>query len=75
MDITNYGMSFLKKIALEIRYVRRYGRPCSYGRSFKPEELVGMVKEAGFLVEKSNLLGEDTKVVCLRGKKTGEEKQ
>jgi len=74
VDGTGYGMSFVKKVALGIRYLRRYGRPCSYGRNLRPEELVGMVREAGFVVEESKLLGEDTKVVCLRGKKAGNEK-
>jgi ubiquinone/menaquinone biosynthesis C-methylase UbiE len=74
VDITGYGMNFVKKMALGIRFVRRYGRPCSYGRNLRPEELVGMVREAGFVVEESELLGEDAKVVCLRGKKAGNEK-
>ena len=74
VDVTGYGMSFVKKMALGIRFVRRYGRPCTYGRNLRPEELVGMVREAGFVVEESELLGEDTKVVCLRGKKAGNEK-
>ena len=75
VDVTGYGMSLLKKMALGIRFLRRYGRPCSYSRNLKPEELVGMVREADFVIEEAKLLGEDTKVVCLRGKKTGEEKQ
>ena len=74
VDITGYGMSFVKKMALGIRFLRSYGRLCSYGRNLRPEELVGMVREAGFVVEESKLLGEDTKAVCLRGKKAGNEK-
>jgi len=74
VDITGYGMSFVKKMALGIRFVRRYGWPCSYGKNLRPEELVGMVREAGFVVEESKLLGEDIKAVCLRGKKAGNEK-
>jgi len=74
VDVTGYGMSLVKKMALGIRFLRRYGRPCSYGRNLRPEELVDMVREAGFVVEESKLLGEDTKAVCLRGKKAGNEK-
>ena len=74
VDVTGYGMSFFKKMALGVRFLRRYGRPCSYGRSLRPEELIGMVREAGFVVEESKLLGEDTKAVCLRGKKARNEK-
>jgi len=74
VDGTGYGMSFVKKMALGIRFLRRWGRPCSYGRNLRPEELVGMVREAGFVVEESKLLGEDAKAICLRGKKAGNEK-
>jgi ubiquinone/menaquinone biosynthesis C-methylase UbiE len=74
VDITGYGMSFVKKMALGIRFVGRYGWPCSYGKNLRPEELVGMVRKAGFVVEESKLLGEDIKAVCLRGKKAGNEK-
>ena len=74
VDGTGYGMSLVKKMALGIRYLRSYGRPCSYGRNLRPEELVGMVREAGFVVEESKLLGEDSKAICLRGKKVGNEK-
>jgi ubiquinone/menaquinone biosynthesis C-methylase UbiE len=75
VDVTGYGMSFVKFMAMGIRLLRKYGKPCSYGKNLRPEELVGMVREAGFVVEESKLLGEDTKVVCLRGKKAGNEKQ
>jgi ubiquinone/menaquinone biosynthesis C-methylase UbiE len=74
VDGTGYGMSFVKKMALGIRYLRRYGSPCLYGRNLRPEKLVGMVREAGFVVEESKLLGEDAKAICLRGKKAGNEK-
>jgi ubiquinone/menaquinone biosynthesis C-methylase UbiE len=74
MDGTGYGMSFVRKMALGIRYLRRYGMPCWYGRNLRPEKLVGMVREAGFVVEESKLLGEDAKAICLRGKKAGNEK-
>lgn len=74
VDFTGYGMSFVKYMAMGIRFLRRYGRPCSYSRNLRPEELVGMVREAGFVVEESKLLGEDSIAVCLRGKKAGNEK-
>jgi ABC-2 type transport system ATP-binding protein len=72
VDFTRYGMSLVKFMAMGIRYLRRYGGPCSYGRNLRPEELVGVVREAGFVVEELKLLGEDAKAICLRGKKVGE---
>jgi ubiquinone/menaquinone biosynthesis C-methylase UbiE len=74
VDGTGYGMSFVQKMALGIRYLRRYGGPCLYGRNLRPEKLVGMVREAGFVVEESKLVGEDAKAICLRGRKAGNEK-
>ena len=71
VDFTGYGMSFVKKMPMGIRYLRRYGRPCWYSKNLRPEELVGMVREAGFAMEESILIGKDTKAVCLRGQKAG----
>jgi hypothetical protein len=61
-------MPFFSKMALGLRYLKRWGRPaCS--RNFSPDELAAIIKEAGFIVEESKLVEKDTKAVCLRGKK------
>jgi ubiquinone/menaquinone biosynthesis C-methylase UbiE len=74
VNITGYGMSFSKKLAMVIRALRKYGKPCSYARVLIPEEVEGMMREAGFVVEESTLLGEDIKALCVRGKKVEDKK-
>jgi ubiquinone/menaquinone biosynthesis C-methylase UbiE len=69
VDVTGYGMKLVKKMALGLRFLKRYGRPCSYSRNLRTEELVGMVRGAGFLVEDCKLIGKDTKAVYLSGMK------
>ena len=69
VDVTGYGMAFFKKMALGFRHMRKWGRPAPYNRNVSPDELAQIVKEAGFVVEESKLIGEDTKAVCFRGKK------
>ena len=71
VDATGHGMSFFKKMGLVVRYLRRFGKPPSSNRSLSPDELVAMVKETGFALEESVLLGKNAKAVCLRGRKIG----
>ena len=73
-DLTGYGMRFLKKIALGMRYLRRFGKPAPCSRNFSPGELAEIVKEAGFMVEESILIGRNTNAVCLRGQKVKNER-
>lgn len=69
VDATGYGMTFRKKIGMGIRYMKRFRKPTPYGRNLSPDGLAGIVRQAGFVVEESKLIGKDTKAVCLRGKK------
>ena len=69
VNVTGHGMSRLKKMKLVIRYLRKFGKPPSNNRSFSQDELAAMINEAGFAVEETELIGNDTKAVCLTGKK------
>ena len=69
VDVTGHGMSLLKKMKLVIRYLRKFGKPPSNNKSFSQDELAAMINEAGFAVEETELIGNDTKAVCLTGKK------
>ena len=69
IDYTGYEMSFLSKIKLGFRYLKKWGSPAPYNKSFSPDRLSRMVKEAGFVVEESRLIGKVTKAVCLQGRK------
>ena len=68
VDVTGHGMNLFKKMKLVIRYLRKFGTP-SNNKSFGQGELAAMINEAGFAVEETELIGNDTKAVCLTGKK------
>jgi len=72
---TNYGMKWLEKIKLVIRFLKRWGKPPRHVRVFSPEELAGLIEKAEFTVEKSKLLGNRTKALYLVGKKKGVEEK
>ena len=69
VDVTGYEMPFFKKMALGLRYMKKWRSPAPYSRNFSLEELTAIVKEAWFVVEESKLIGEDTKAICVRGRK------
>ena len=69
VDLTGYGMPFLTKMGLGIRYMKRFRKPAPYNRNLTPDKLAEIVKQAGFVVEESKLIGKDTKAVCVRGRK------
>jgi hypothetical protein len=69
VDYTGYGMPFLLKMSLGLGYLNKWGSPAPYNESFRPDGLAQIVKETGFVVEESRLIGKDTKAVCLRGRK------
>ena len=69
IDVTGYKMPFFKKMGMGFRYMRTWHRPPPHGMNPSPGKLATIVKEAGFVVEESKLLGKDAKAVCLRGKK------
>lgn len=69
IDVTGYKMPFFKKMGMIYRYMRTWHRPPPHGMNPSPSKLATIVKETGFAVEESKLLGKDTKAICLRGKK------
>ena len=70
VDFTGYGMPLLKKLRLGFRYLKTWGSPALYNKNLSPDKLVEIVKEAGFMVEESKLIGKDTKAVCLRARRS-----
>lgn len=70
VSYTDYGMNWLEKTALGIRYLMRFGMPPPYGlRNYSPEELGFLVESAGFDVEGVHLLGYKPKALYLKGRK------
>ena len=54
-------MPFFTKMGLGFRYLQKWGRPAPYSRNVSPDELAGIAREAGFVIEGAKLLGKDTK--------------
>lgn len=71
LDLTGYGMGLAAKIALAVRYVRKWGMPPRHGRnSMSPEELELLVGGAGYAVVSARLLGEKVRAVYLKAEKS-----
>ena len=62
-------MPFLSKINLGFRYMKKWHSPAPYNRNFSTDELIELVKKAGFVVEGAKLIGRNTKAVCITGRK------
>jgi hypothetical protein len=70
VEFTGYGMNWLERMKLAVRYLRKWGMPPRYGRNrLSPEQLASLVEEVGFRTEEVGLLGKRTKAIYLRGRK------
>ena len=68
VSYTGYGMTPWARMALGIRYLRKFGFP-KHGRNYSPAGLAALVENAGFEVERVQLVGDKTKAVYLTGVK------
>jgi len=68
-DSTSYGMTFRSKLAMGIRYLRKFGIPPRKNRIVSPDDVVQLLEAAGFQVEESRLIQKETNVVCAKGRK------
>jgi len=69
VSFTNAGMTWLETIKLAFRFLKTWGRPPRYARSFSVDKLGSLLQTAGFTVDKAQLLGNTTKAVYIIGKK------
>jgi len=69
VTFTSYGMKFMEKMKLGIRFLKVWGKPPQHTKTFSPEELASILEDAGFTVEKSKLIGNRTKALYVIGKK------
>ncbi len=69
VDFTGYRMNFSKKMRLGFRYLRKWGVPPRHGRNMSPDELVFLVKSAGFKVEDVQLIKGGSNALYLKGRK------
>jgi len=72
VDFTGYGMNWFEKMKLGIRYLKKWGMPPRYAQNnLSPDDLASFVENVDFRVEKVQLIGDRTKALYLRGRKSG----
>lgn len=71
-DYTGYGMKWFQIMKMGMRFLKKWGKPPRYARkgSLSPDELSSLVESAGFKVEEVQLIGDQTKALYLKGRKT-----
>ena len=66
---TFHGLKWFTRIGASIRFVRKFGIPPRYTRSYSPDELRSLVETAGFSVERVEFIQEKTNFLYLKGTK------
>jgi ABC-2 type transport system ATP-binding protein len=71
-DYTGYGMKWFEIMKMGMRFLKKWGMPPRYAQkgSLLPDELGSLVESAGFKVEEVQLIGDQTKALYLKGRKT-----
>jgi ubiquinone/menaquinone biosynthesis C-methylase UbiE len=71
-DYTGCGMKWFEIMKMGMRFLRKWGMPPRYARkgSLSPDELGSLVESAGFQVEEVQLVGDQTRALYLKGRKT-----
>ena len=70
VTFTDNEMQLWEKIKMGFRFVKSWGKPPAHTHSFSPENITSMMKDAGFLVKTSKLIGTKTKAVYIIGRKS-----
>jgi ubiquinone/menaquinone biosynthesis C-methylase UbiE len=68
-DATSWGMVFWSKLAMGIRYLRKFGKPPKENRIVSPDDVAQLLEAANFVVEESRLIQKETNVACVKGRK------
>ena len=70
VDYTGYSMKRFEKMKLGIRFVKKCGiPPRHFQTTLSPDEFDSLVKDAGFNIERTQLIGEKIKALYLKGRK------
>jgi len=72
VTFTDHGMKLWEKIKMGLRFVKTWGKPPVHTHSFSPEELASMMKDAGFAIKTSKVIGDNTKALFIVGQKDKE---
>ena len=69
VTFTDHGMKLWEKIKMGLRFVKSWGKPPAHTHSFSPEGLASMMKDAGFTIKTSKVIGYKTKALYIIGQK------
>ncbi|UCC99842.1 MAG: class I SAM-dependent methyltransferase [Phycisphaerales bacterium] len=69
VTFTGHGMKLWDKIKMGLRFLRAWGKPPRHTHSFSLEDLTSMMKEVGFGIKTSKLIGDRTKALYVIGSK------
>jgi ABC-2 type transport system ATP-binding protein len=69
VTFTDHEMKLWEKIKMGLRFAKSWGKPPAHTHSFSPEDLASMIKDAGFVIKTSKVIGTKTKAVYLIGRK------
>jgi ABC-2 type transport system ATP-binding protein len=71
VDYTGYGTKWFEMMKMGIKFMLKWGMPPRYAqRSLSPDGLRSLVEGAGFNIEELHLIGDRTRAVYLKGRKT-----
>jgi hypothetical protein len=62
-------MKLWEKIKMGLRFVKSWGKPPAHTHSFSPEDLASMMKDAGFTIKTSKVIGYKTKALYIIAQK------
>jgi len=69
VTFTDHGMKLWEKIKMGLRFVKSWGKPPAYTHSFSPEVLTSMMKDVGFTIKTSKVIGNKTKALYIISQK------
>jgi ABC-2 type transport system ATP-binding protein len=69
VTFTDHGMKLWEKIKMGLRFVKSWGKPPAHTHSFSPEDLASIIKDAGFTIKTSKVIGNKTKALYIIGQK------
>ena len=69
VTFTDHGMKLWEKVKMGLRFVKSWGKPPAHTHSYSPEGLISMLKDAGFVIKTSKVIGDKTKALYIIAEK------
>ena len=69
VTFTAHEMKLWEKIKMGFRFVKSWGKPPAHTHAFSPEDLESMMKDAGFAIKTSKVIGGKTKALYIISQK------